>query len=385
MKIKMKKNEIWAYLGITLMLMKVCLSMSTFLPYTNAIDIFLSVGSSVCLCVHIVEQKYTIKLLGIYLIITLLSLYSVSLTKNFGMLVSIITIMAIRSLDLNKVIRFIYSFELAFILAHTIIAIVLGITGNISIYSYSGNEIRYNFGMNHVNTFSAMIFNLFLMWIWMNYERMKLKNIGSMFIISTIFFLFTRTRTSYLISILLFLVLFIHMVWRKTEKIIGKIAKYSVVFLCTFTLIAMINYNSYHPFVLALDVLLNGRVRLWAYAYARSGFTLLGRNLSDLYMNTTWDATWQLNAFTFDSTYPYLAVNQGFIWIVIIVILFWKLAKLNNTKINICIIGWALYAVTETQGLNCYTCFPLMLVTYLFAEQANKYVESGTNIKMHLS
>ena len=367
MKFKVKENELWAYLGITLMLTKVCLSMSTFLTYSDKIDILLSLGASICLGIHIVKQKYTLKLLGFYFSVALLSLYSVSLTRNYGMLVSIITIMAIRSLDLNKVIRFMYRFELAFMISHTIIAILLSFLKIISIYTYSGSEMRYNFGMNHANSFSAMIFNLFLMWIWMNYEKMKLQNIGIMFLISTFFFAFTKTRTSYLIMLVLFTILFIHMVWKKSEQFIGIIAKYSVISLCAFTLILMLDYRDYKPWVLAFDMILNGRVRLWAYAYAMSGFTWLGRDLSNLYMNTTWDATWQLNAFTFDSTYPYLAVNQGAIWLIIILIIFWKLAKLKDNKINVCIIGWALYAVTETQGLNCYTCFPLMLVTYLFS------------------
>ena len=74
-------------------------------------------------------------------------------------------------------------------------------------------------------------------------------------------------------------------------------------------------------------------------------------------------------------------MQQGIIWLVTIILLFYKLNQLNNDKINFAIIAWAIYGITEVHGLNVYMLFPILLVSELFDKKQNieKYVINKSN------
>jgi hypothetical protein len=116
-----------------------------------------------------------------------------------------------------------------------------------------------------------------------------------------------------------------------------------------------------------MDTFLNARIRLGAYAYNRYGLTILGRNF--LSFHAVWDEKWKLNWFTFDCTYSYLMINMGVIWIVFIALIFWKLADYKSNKVNIAIVVWSLYAVSEVHALNSFLCYPILLTVLLFEKK----------------
>lgn len=114
----------------------------------------------------------------------------------------------------------------------------------------------------------------------------------------------------------------------------------------------------------AVNALLSDRIKLGAYGVSHYGYSFLGQKVAKT--NIVWEAEWGFNGFTFDNIYTYLAVNQGIIWILLLSVLFYYLAKKEDLKTSIFIIIWALYGITEVHGLNGFISFPILLVVSLF-------------------
>ena len=72
--------------------------------------------------------------------------------------------------------------------------------------------------------------------------------------------------------------------------------------------------------IMLVDRFLSARIILGGYAYVHYGLTMFGQNLQN--MSVTWNEIWRLNSFTFDCTYTYLMVNQGIIWLIMLVVSF---------------------------------------------------------------
>ncbi len=183
--LRLPKPNNLLYLGILLMIIKVSFSESKILLYNDTIDAFLSLGATGVLSFYIIQQSFSIKKLIIYSVITLLSLYSTIVTGQYGFLITIITIFSISNRDFSNIINFIYKWELCFIVVHTFLSIFWGMFPSNSLTQVVYGVVRYDFGFRHPNTFSAYLFNLIIMWIWINYDKINYKDIMRILLIST--------------------------------------------------------------------------------------------------------------------------------------------------------------------------------------------------------
>lgn len=226
-------------------------------------------------------------------------------------------------------------------------------------------------GFTHPNGFSIYAYNLMLMWIWINFKRINSKHIAILLLLDIFLFTLTKTRTSLITSLLVLALLAVYKSENiRLQNLFNKVARYIVPTMFVITMILVFLYTKGSLIVIAIDDILSARIRLGAYAYSNYGFSLFGQYVP--LGEVQWDTTWFLSIFTFDNTYTFLAFNIGLIWIVIISIGMYKLSILNNPKVNIMIISWALYGITEVHGLNLYMCFPIMLLTVLFAKNNTK-------------
>ena len=167
----------------------------------------------------------------------------------------------------------------------------------------------------------------------------------------------TRTNEIALLIMLGLLSLYIY-IPRALSRLFKIVSKYIVVILAGISMAASILYVNGGELFKVIDVIFSGRIRLGAYAYKNFGLTLLGRNLSNVVVK--YDDIFRLKQFTFDNIYTDLCMQQGIIWLVTIILLFYKLNQLNNDKINFAIIAWAIYGITEVHGLNVYMLFPIL-------------------------
>lgn len=372
MKIHLPKIDKLLQFGILVMVIKVSFGMSTVFYYTETIDNVLTVLSVLAFMILILKQNYSFAILIGYLTIGLVGLYSVIQTGNYGYLITIITCLAIRKTNISKIIKHIFTYEVIFFFFNVLWSLVSYVFFQSSLSILIEGVTRYSFGFSHPNTFSIYLFNLILMWVWLNYYRIDIKKIVVIFSISFVAFFFTKSRTGFIdILILCFLLLCRNITVINIKRIFTAVAKYITPLLAVVIIIMVTMYTSNNVIIIAIDQLLSGRIKLGAYGYVHYGITLLGQNLTD--KTVIWDSIWRLSGHTFDCIYSFMIVNQGIIWLFIICVMFYLLAKKESFRINLCIICWALYGVTEVHGLNGYLCFPILLFTLLFS----KYDENG--------
>lgn len=350
------------YMGLLLMIVKVFLSMSNVMPYSDTADTILSLGSSAILAVHIIQKKLSVKQLFIYTLIVIMAIYSAIITGQYGFLITVIAILAISGYDIDRIIYFIYKWELLLFVLHTLFAFVWALFPEHSIKQVISGVERYNFGFGHPNTFSVYIFNLIIMWVWINYEKLKGKNVLAILLIGSISFAFTRTRTI-LIDIVVLCALLLIAKQFKRSHVLSIIAQIIVPCASLLIFIMITQYVHGNALIQAINTLLSGRIKLGAYAYYHYGLSLLGQSVQD--GTIEWDPYWQLNSFTFDCTYSSLMVMQGIVWLIVLTIGFWILSGNRDNKISIAVILWGLYAVTEVHGLNGFLCFPILLLALL--------------------
>jgi hypothetical protein len=366
---KIKESNLFLYSGTLFLVIKTVLSASKIIPYSEFIDTILATLGALCMVLSIIMQRYRVKVLFIYTMLIGITAYNAMITGNNALAVTVITCLAIRKTDLKTYIQFIFKLQSAFVICHTIIAIIGGMIGTFNIVQNIGGITRYDFGMRHPNSFAALAFNLMIMWIWLNWNKIKARHIIFMILSSGILYYFCKTRTNFIAMLAVIGFAFVCGVKHKFVRRIGEIATVIIPLLSVAMGVAIILYAKGNRIVLLLNEVLNARITLGAYALAHYSFTLFGQNMISLYTGTTWDPIWQLNAFTFDCVYTYMLINQGIIWLILLTILFAKLARRNNPKDNVAIISWALYGVTELQGLNCFSCMPILLLTKLFGTE----------------
>lgn len=366
---KIKESNLFLYLGTLFLVIKTVFSVSKIIPYSEFMDTILSTFGALCMILSIIMQRYRVKVLFIYTMLISITAYNAMITGNNALAVTVITSLAIRKTDLKTYIQFIFKLQSALVICHTIIAIIGGMVSTFNIVQNIGGITRYDFGMLHPNSFAALVFNLMIMWIWLNWDKIKARHIIFMILSSSILYYFCKTRTNFIVMLAVIGFVFVCGVKHKFVRRIGEIATVIIPLLSVAMGVAIILYAKGNRIVLLLNEVLNARISLGAYALEHYSFTLFGQNMKSLYTGTTWDPIWQLNGFTFDCIYTYMLINQGIIWLILLTILFAKLARRKNPKDNVAIISWALYGVTEVQGLNCFSCMPILLLTKLFRKE----------------
>lgn len=369
---KAKKLNLFLYLGTLVLVIKTVFAVSKIVPYSDYTDTVLAALGAFCIILSIIMQKYSRKVLFVYAMLIGITGYNALTTGNNALAATVITCLAIRKTDLRKYIQFICIIQAIIVMVHTTIAIIGAIFGAFDIVQNIGGVIRYDFGMLHPNSFAALVFNLTIMEIWLNWNRIRTKHIVFLAIGATILYCFCKTRTSFISMLIVIGLVFVFGVKHRFLRLSSNIAIVIIPLLTVAILLGIVLYTKESGIILLLNRILNARISLGAYALAHYNFTLFGQNMSPLYTETTWDPFWQLNAFTFDCIYSYLLINQGIVWLILLTILFALLAKRNNPKDNTAVIAWALYGVTEVQGLNCFSCMPILLLTKLFRKGAQK-------------
>ena len=240
MDIVIPKVNTFLKLGIFLMIVKISLSISTVFYYSETIDNILSYASLFLLVSVILIQNYSSKTFIVYLLIGIISLYSVTKTGNNGLLITVVTCLAIRKCNINDIIKFIYNWELLFFIIIVCASIICHFLFSFPITQNIQGVIRYTFGFEHPNEYSVYLFNLIIMWVWIEFSRIKLHHLFAIFIIGLTSFYFSNTRTNFIEICLIIILLFIYCIGRKKEhKIINFMARYIVPFFS----ILMLSFN----------------------------------------------------------------------------------------------------------------------------------------------
>ena len=355
------------YFALAVYVLEQVLFFSDIFPFSVGTEKVLKLIYVLTIAVVFLLQDYSPKL---YLAYGLLGAACVLTRLGSGLMFwvySVITILALRQEDISDVFRFLRWCLTISLLILTLAFAVKYFQGQrqfVEIDNVGRRRVRLAFV--HANTLAIYILNLILLWIWEKYDSIGPKAIASLLLISLAVYLLTDCRTAFLCEMLLCLMIILAKYGGKAAGLLHFGARWSAPAAAVFMLACSVMWLAPNrgPFLEKANHLLSGRVYLSAYAVKHFGFTLFGQSMP--LDPVTVSPEWPTPFITLDCAYSFFCCCIGAIWLILICVSFYKLAKLRDLRISIFLILWALYSVSES--LTLYVCFfsPLLLISILF-------------------
>lgn len=355
------------YFALAVYVLEQVLFFSDIFPFSVGTEKVLKLIYVLAIAVVFLLQDYSPKL---YLAYGLLGTACVLTRLGSGLMFwvySVITILALRQEDISDVFRFLrwcLTISLLILALAFAVKYFQGQRQFIEIDNVGRQRVRL--GFLHANSLSTYFFNLMLLWVWEKYESIGPRAIAGLLLTTVAMYLLTDSRTAFLCEMLLCLMIVLAKYGGKAAGLLHFGARWAAPAAAVFMLACSVMWlaPTRSPFVVKVNRLLSGRVYLSAYAVKHFGFTLFGQSMP--LDPVTVSPEWPIPFFTLDCAYSFFCCCIGAIWLILICVSFYKLAKLRNPRISIFLILWALYSVSES--LTLYVCFfsPLLLISILF-------------------
>lgn len=360
-------------IAILCMVMKEFMKSSAAIPTVWFMDTLCVCLYISCVAVLIVSKKYTVKEFGLIGVISVMLLYTTIVTGLSDAMITFLFIVAIKETDIDNIIKKIYICYCTMLIVHIICTISFVWRGDFPMVIYSRGVDRYTLGFSHPNSTGSTFFVIMMLSLWTQKGKKGLLLFWT--IVSTIVYLFCKSRTAYIVSLLTLVLVYAI----KTRKLliitaINKLAMIIFPGIAVVIYILIRLYDQNNPIALLADAVINSRIRLGAYALDRVGFTLMGRHIDFYGTLSNPSVKYALGTFTFDCIYSFIFCNMGLAYLVILSILFYKLAKKKMVWVNAAIIIWCLYSVTEVVGLNGFGLFPIFYLALLLNEKHRKRI-----------
>lgn len=355
------------YFALAVYVLEQVLFFSDIFPFSVGTEKVLKLIYVLTIAVVFLLQDYSPKL---YLAYGLLGAACVLTRLGSGLMFwaySVITILALRQEDISDVFRFLRWCLTISLLILTLAFAVKYFQGQrqfIEIDNVGRRRVRLAFV--HANTLAIYILNLILLWIWEKYDSIGPKAIASLLLISLAVYLLTDCRTAFLCEMLLCLMIVLAKYGGKAAGLLHFGARWAVPAAAIFMLACSMMWLAPNrgPFLEKANHLLSGRVYLSAYAVKHFGFTLFGQSMP--LDPVTVSPEWPTPFIALDCVYSVFCCCIGAIWLILICVSFYKLAKLRDLRISIFLILWAFYGASETLTLYVILFSPLLLVSILF-------------------
>ena len=354
------------YFALAVYVLEQVLFFSDIFPFSVGTEKVLKLIYVLTIAVVFLLQDYSPKL---YLAYGLLGAACVLTRLGSGLMFwvySVITILALRQEDISDVFRFLRWCLTIFLLILTLAFAVKYFQGQrqfIEIDNVGRRRVRLAFV--HANTLAIYILNLILLWIWEKYDSIGPKAIASLLLISLAVYLLTDCRTAFLCEMLLCLMIVLAKYGGKAAGLLHFGARWAAPAAAVFMLACSMMWLAPNrgPFLEKANHLLSGRVYLSAYAVKHFGFTLFGQSMP--LDPVTVSPEWPTPFIALDCVYSVFCCCIGAIWLILICVSFYKLAKLRDLRISIFLILWAFYGASETLTLYVILFSPLLLVSIL--------------------
>ena len=355
------------YFALAVYVLEQVLFFSDIFPFSVGTEKVLKLIYVLTIAVVFLLQDYSPKL---YLAYGLLGAACVLTRLGSGLMFwvySVITILALRQEDISDVFRFLRWCLTISLLILTLAFAVKYFQGQrqfIEIDDVGRQRVRL--GFLHANSLSTYFFNLMLLWVWEKYESIGPRAIAGLLLTTVAMYLLTDSRTAFLCEMLLCLMIVLAKYGRKAAGLLHFGAKWAAPAVAVFMLACSVMWLAPNrgSFVEKVNRLLSTRVYLSAYAVKHFGFTLLGQSMP--LDPVTVSPEWPIPFFTLDCAYSFFCCCIGAIWLILICVSFYRLAKLRDPRVSIFLILWALYSVSETITLYVFFFSPLLLISILF-------------------
>lgn len=362
MKLIAQKKSVFFYL-----LFFIILSIAKGLGMDSGDTAFILIGlfSGVFLLTHVLSQGYTRRELGIIFIFVTLGIVTLIFSKKITILITIIAIVFAKNIPLNRLIEVVFKFKiLAFIV--TIVLSLLGIIENNKSFRFMENGdviTRYALGFPHANVTYLNFFIIVLLYLYIYYDKVKLRNYVVILFLSMLLYKITDSRTG-IISVIISLIIPVVL---KNKKIIKNvITRKIIIFLpiiCGgFSVFSGIYYSSGNLVLQKINQALTGRIELASkflslYKVKPFGQVIVeGSNLNGSYLRI-------------DNGYISLLLAYGIISFMVFIILETKLLKKymleERYREILLIVSFLIYGITEVYIYNIFVNISLIFLCEL--------------------
>lgn len=291
---------------------------------------------------NIINMKYSIKKLILFVIIGSFCLASYFRSTENIMLTIFLMIISTKKIDLQKLIK--YDLILRSLLIILImISASLGIIYNIVYDDING--CKESLGFSHPNHLGLMVFIIVLYYVYIKHKRLKLYDVLFLLCCFFISFFVSGSRTSSFLIILLLVfeifntILFNHYKYNHLKNKLVILIRYFVFFIPIVSIILAYYYDDNNSILRKLNSLLTGRLYLAYHSALNNKLTLFGSfieykggRFSDIEIEFS-------NAI--DNSYVYVLLHLGIIVFLLFLLLLWftlsYFLKTNNRVAIICL------------------------------------------------
>lgn len=275
---KVRKTELPVYLFF--LVITFCKGID--LPGNSVVYLILYIFGVILLGVNIFRQRFTLKELAIIGALISLGVAILFYSHNSTPLFMIIAVLSMKDIKAKKILRMVFIVHLICFCSMVLLSSTGIIDGGVT-YHYRraiGMTVRHNFGYISANLAQLHLLSLIILYYYA--FEVKNKRMSGLFwgIISVIIYYFTRSRTSFYISLLFLMYQSFFSEMTKIKIIVAKIGKYSFILLSILTLFLAANYGN-SLFVEKIDLILTGRLYYLNQVYDGYSIKLLGQNISD--------------------------------------------------------------------------------------------------------
>lgn len=379
--IKEYENIIY-YFGIFLVCIKIFTERTTLF---NINDVYLNVIFLACFFIKMILQKYSKREMIITIISGVISCLVGIITKEYGSIYLYFIIFASKNIKIKNIVKISFITITILLLFSMIKYGIDSIFKEVPIIYRNTGEARFTFYLNHPNIVAGLITWIAAQYIYLRFEKIGIKDYLVLFIIFSVVYYFTLSRTAYITSILLIVLTIISKIKLK-KNYIAYVAKYSFVVLAILTIGLGYMYNSCkeYRFMKEAENFVSGRISLLSLALDKYGVSIFPRKI-DLTQEEKWVSGRQDELYL-DSLYSRIYVKYGIIYLVWIMYISVHLNKNMNNKNAIFILLFAVIACMERYMLLPVIGFSLLFFRdFLWEEEKSKKIVLSQYIKSNLN
>ncbi len=277
--------------------------------------------------------KYTSKTFGTLLIIALFLLFLTFHIHSRYLLQLFIIIVGSKNVSFEKIINKVLKAEFALVL----LIIFLSLTGIISNYKEfrPNNIVRYALGFKYAPSSSGYIWYFTTLYLFLKKGQAKGSDYLLLFLLNLVFYLLTDARNGFYFSLIVIglNIFYNHLKISKeiVNEIIYRLTVLIPIILIIGSLALSIFYKPQNSFMKNINSFLSNRLSLQQKALKMYPISLFGNSI-DWVTNDDikQDITLRKSDMNYvDNSYINLLLNYGLIFIILLFILFYKLATLN--------------------------------------------------------
>ena len=385
--LKRRIGDIFFYAAYLVLLIKRIMEVSGLFSLSEISDNTLIIVFFIFFLLKLSTQKFTLSKLCFFGILFAIIFVSCINARYFTPLFGCCLIIAIQGIDLSKLIKVSCYSKAVILLIH----IVAYVTSN-GLYEVTNKiirdgRIRHAFFIGHPNTFSFFLTWTIIEYIFVYYEKIRLRHIIIIWLIELLCYRFTDSNSGMIVLSLVCVFVLCEKYTKRVFRIVSSaVIKYGHALLSIFFIVFIRIYPALDGKARAtweaINVFFNGRTLFGAQAIDVYGITFFGRTIrfpEKVFWQGNWMDTGGMTIF--DNYYIGHYILFGTVILVLISVSFFALSKKMENKERIVIIAFIFYGVMEAYITTFTFCFALLIIGRYFYDPVNQTTDSSGTLK----